>query len=86
MTGQQLIDAIQEHHLENLDVFHADTELCSGILISVDNGDIELPYPEYKDAHFDEPAHIYKYKVLEIDNKGNSECYDQEFDTSKLVN
>ena len=83
MTGQQLIDAIQKYHLEDLDIFHADTELCLGITIEFENGDIELPYPEYKDANFDEPAHIYKYKVLEVDDEGNSECYDKNLDTSK---
>ncbi len=83
MTGKQLIDAIQQHHLEDLDIFHADTELCLGIVIEFENGDIELPYPECKDAHFDEPAHIYKYRVLKVDDEGNSECYDRELNTSK---
>ena len=83
MTGQQLIDAIQKHHLEDFDIYHADTELCQGIIIEFDNGDIKLPYPEYKDANFDEPAYIYKYKVLEVDDEGNSECYDTELNTSK---
>ena len=83
MTGRQLIDAIQKHHLEDLDIFSADTVICFGIVIEFDNGDIELPYPEYKDSHFDKPAHIYKYKVLEVDDEGNSKCYDRELDTSK---
>lgn len=84
MTGQQLIDAIQKYHLEDFDIVRADMELRSGIVVEFDNGDIELPYPEYKDAYFyDEPAHIYKYKTLKIDNKGNSECYDTELDTSQ---
>lgn len=82
MTGKQLIDAIQKYHLEDLNIFSADTVICFGIIIEFDNGDIELPYPECKDFHLDKPAHIYKYKVLEVDDDGNSRCYDKELYSS----
>lgn len=83
MIGRQIIDAIQEYHLEDLDIYSIDTDMDSKLIIEFDNGDIELPYPEYKDAHFNDPAHVYKYKVLEIDDEGVSKCYDKELNTSK---
>jgi hypothetical protein len=83
MNGKKLIDAIEKHHLEDFNIVYADTTPGSGTILEFENGGIELPYPEYKDTRFDGPAHIYKYKVLKIDDEGNSECYDREVDTSK---
>lgn len=84
MTGRQLIDAIQKYHLEDFNInFLNGNGVGSKIIIEFDNGNIELPYPEYKNAQFDVPAYIYKYKFLKIDEEGNSECYDKEYDTSK---
>lgn len=84
-ASKQLIDAIQKNHLEDLDIYCVDTMSGLGAFLEFEFeiGDIELPYPEYKDAWLDVPAHIYKHKFLKIDNEGNVECYDREFDTSK---
>ena len=83
INSKQLINAIQKHHLEDFDIYYVDATPGSGTILyfAVDN--IELPYPEYKDARLNGPAYIYKYKALKIDDDGNTECSDREFDTSK---
>lgn len=76
MTGQQLIDAIQMHNLEDLDIFYIGVRLSSGITIEFENDDLEFSYPNHTDASFYQPGQINKYKVLEVDDKGNI-CYDK---------
>lgn len=80
MTGKQLIDAIKKYGLEDYDIWQSD--LLSNFIIEFDNGTEELPYPKYKDAHFDEPAYIFRYKRLEIDPDGSATCYNTELNTS----
>ena len=85
MIGQQLIDAIQKYHLEDFKIIYVYTTSASETILEFKVDDIELPYPEYKDAQFDGPAHIYKHKFIKIDDEGNVECCDREFDTSKQI-
>jgi len=94
MTGRQLItaskqiiDTIQNHHLEDFDICYVDTlpSLETFLEFEFEISDIELPYPKYKDAWLDRPAHIYKHKFIKIDDEGNVECCDREFDTSEQI-
>ena len=87
MTGKQLIDAIKKHHLEELEVYDASLDACLPTgWIEFNNGSEKLPYPEFKDSLFDEPAFIYRYKVLLVDMRtGESECEDRVNNTSEAV-
>lgn len=84
MKAKTLIKAIHRHHLEDFNIYDININLCNTVIrISFDGGTTELPYPEYKDKNFDEPAYIYRTKILEIDENGNTKCHDEELNTSQ---
>lgn len=83
MTGQDLINTIKQHHLEQYHMSEGHIDDGYGIDISFLVNDTTLPYPEYRDALFDEPAHIYVSKELHIDLDGNSNCEEYTWNTSE---
>lgn len=84
MTGQKLIDAIKKYNLENLEIESGYFD-CSGgnQYIDFKFNDLELPYPEYRDYRYDEPAHIHTTIELAFCDDDSVKCEDIVLDTRK---